>query len=60
MVNVIMKCFAPLGALRSATDCMLLSAPSSHWYLAAGDKAFGVYGPRLWNDLPLSFGETQS
>ena len=52
--------YAPSRALRSVTDGMLLSVPSTHRCLAAGDNAFSVCGPRLWNDLPLSLGETQS
>ena len=52
--------YAPPRALRSVTDGMLLSEPSTHRCLAAGDNAFSVCGPRLWNDLPLSLGETQS
>ena len=51
---------APPKALQSVTDGMLLSVSSTHWCLVAGDNAFSVCGPRLWNDLPLSLGETQS
>ena len=52
--------YAPPRALQSVTDGMLLSVPSTHRCLAAGDNAFSVCGPRLWNDLPLSLRETQS
>ena len=52
--------YAPPRALRSVTDGMLLSVPSTHRCLAAGDNAFSVCGHRLWNDLPLSLRETQS
>ena len=52
--------YAPPRALPSGTDGMLLSEPSTHRCLAAGDNAFSVCGPGLWNDLPLSLRETQS
>ena len=52
--------YAPPRALRSVTDGMLLSVPSTHRCLAAGDNASSVCGPRLWNDLPFSLRETQS
>ena len=52
--------YAPPRALRFVTDGMLLSVPSTHRCLVAGDNAFSVCGPRLWNDLPLSLRETQS
>ena len=39
--------YAPPRALRSVTDGMLLSEPSTHLCLAAGDNAFSVCGPRL-------------
>jgi hypothetical protein len=37
--------------LRSANQFML-SVPKTH--NSYGDRAFSVYGPKLWNDLPLS------
>ena len=47
--------YAPPRALRSATDAMLVSVPSTtNPCLAASDNAFSVGGPRLWNDLPVS------
>ena len=52
--------YAPPRALRSFTDGMLLSVPSTHQCVAAGDNAFSVCGLWLWNDLPLSLGVTQS
>ena len=52
--------YAPPRALRSVTDGMLLSEPSTHRCLAAGDNVFSVCSPRLWNDIPLSLRETQS
>ena len=54
------KLVARYAPLWSATDGMLLSVPSTHRCFAAGDNAFSVYGPRLWNDLFFSFRETQS
>ena len=33
---------------------------STHRCLTAGDNAFSVYGPQLWNDLLLSLRETQT
>ena len=52
--------YAPPRAIRSVPDGMLLSVPSTHRCIVAGDNAFRVCGPRLWNDLPLSLRETQS
>ena len=52
--------YTPPRALRSVTDGTLLSVQSTHRCLAAGDNAFSVCGPRLWNNLPLSFKGTQS
>ena len=52
--------YAPPRALWSVTDGMLLFVSSTHQCLVAGDNAFSVRRPRLWNDLPLSLRETQS
>ena len=51
---------APQRTLRSGTDGSLLTVPSTHRCLAAGDRAFSVCGPRLWNNLPMSLRATQS
>ena len=59
ILQELVTCYAPPSALRSVTDGMLLSLPSTHRCLAAGDNAFSVCGPRLWSDLPLSLRETQ-
>ena len=49
--------YHPVRELRSSGHA-LLSVPKSR--IAVGSRAFCVYGPKLWNTLPLSIRQAQS
>ena len=57
-LSCLIERYIPARSLRSA-DKLYLNQPSS-WLATAGDKAFAVAAPRLWNVLPMKVKSSQS
>ena len=56
LINLLCE-YQPARELRSSGHA-LLTVPKSR--IAVGSRAFSVYGPKLWNSLPLNIRQAQS